>query len=101
MPPTDFCSGASPEHTSELPKLHSSAAAANCCASGWLHPLRGSASRAVTGQGSLWPLGPFRPPSRRPLAALDLPQPDLPGHLLSRIRAELRLKAQRNSTAVR
>jgi hypothetical protein len=76
MPPTDFCSGVLPEHTSVLPKLHPGFTAASCCARGWHRPLRDSANRVASGQGSLWLFGPFRPPSRRPLAAVDLPQPD-------------------------
>jgi hypothetical protein len=55
-------------------------------------PLRNTANRAFTGQGS----NPFRtgtqPPPRRPLTAVDLPQPDRPGHLLSPTRAALDLE---------
>jgi hypothetical protein len=35
---------------------------------------------------------PRRPPPRRPLAAVDLPQPDRPEHLLSRVRVDPRLE---------
>jgi hypothetical protein len=44
---------------------------------------------------------PRRPPPRRPLAAVDLPQPDRPEHLLSRVRVDPRLEEQRSSTALR
>jgi hypothetical protein len=44
---------------------------------------------------------PRRPPPRRPLAAVDLPQPDRPEHPLSRVRVDLRLEEQRRSTALR
>jgi len=52
--------------------------------------LAGDTSRAFPGQG----LSNSRqqPPSRRPLAATDLPQPDRPGHLLSQARARLLLE---------
>lgn len=47
----------------------------------------GSAHRDVTGQGPCAFRGRLWPPPRRPLALVDLPQPDLPEHPMSRIRA--------------
>jgi hypothetical protein len=44
---------------------------------------------------------PRRPPLRRPLAAVDLPQPDRPEHLLSRVRVAPRLEELHGSTALR
>lgn len=44
---------------------------------------------------------PRRPPPRRPLALVDLPQPDRPEHLLSRTRIERCLEKRRSSTALR
>jgi hypothetical protein len=46
-------------------------------------------------------LQPRRPPPRRPLALVDLPQPDRPEHLLSRVRVEPSLEEQPSSTALR
>jgi hypothetical protein len=50
------------------------------------------------GRFGFWP---FRPPPRRPLAAVDLPQPDWLEHPLSRSRVRLCLKAQPSQTTVR
>lgn len=61
MPPADFCSSGSPEHTCDLPKprriLRRQAAARRAA-----HSLAGAASRVASGQGSLWLFSPFDPP---------------------------------------
>jgi hypothetical protein len=100
MPPTDFYSGVFPEHTCDLPKpcrsLQRRTAARQA-----VTPLAGLLRPSFFRLGVSLAFQPFRPPPRRPLAAVDLPQPDQPGHLLSRTRVELRLKVQRTPTTVR
>lgn len=49
--------------------------------------------RAVIGQGPRAFRSRFRRPSRRPLVSMDLPQPDRPGHPLSRTRTSCAVEA--------
>jgi hypothetical protein len=61
----------------------------------------GATSRDVTGQGPRAFRSRFRPPPRRPLASVDLPQPIRPGHPVSQIRVGRRLEiATTNAHAV-
>jgi hypothetical protein len=74
------------EHTSERAKLrHSRRRQANC----WSEDAarERSAHQAFTGQGPHALRSCFRPPPRRPLASVDLPQPDRPEHPLSQTHA--------------
>jgi hypothetical protein len=66
----------------------------------WRDPLRDPPAGFPQVRGLLG-ISPPRPPPRRPLVAMDLPQPDWPGHPLSRLRARHRLKAQRWLATVR
>jgi len=101
MPPADFCNGVFPEHTCGLPKPRW-----RCCSG---KPLRQRAAPALASRdqprflrpGVARACWPVQPPPRRPLALVDLPQPDRLGHLLSRIRAGFGLKAQPSPTTVR
>jgi hypothetical protein len=100
MPPADFCSSASPEHTSDPSKPHHlvrrQAAAWRVAA-----PLAGPHQPRCLRPGVALAFRPFRPPPRRPLAAQDLPQPDCLGHPLSQPRAVVYLKDQHTPAAVR
>jgi hypothetical protein len=67
----------------------------------WRRPFRAAANRASSGQGSLGLLSRVDPHCSRPLAAVDLPQPDRLGHPMSRNRAERSLeKAELGGPAV-
>jgi hypothetical protein len=92
MPPADFCSSASPEHTSDPSKprhlVRRQAAAWQVAA-----PLAEPHQPRCLRLGVALAFRPFRPPPRRPLAAQDLPQPNCLGHPLSQPRALVHLKA--------
>lgn len=61
----------------------------------------GDTSRDVIGQGPRAFRSRFRPPPRRPLASVDLPQPVRPGHPVSQIRVGRRVEiATTNAHAV-
>jgi hypothetical protein len=75
-------------------------AVASHAASGDFSPFEEQSAGLSQARGRL-AFQPRRPPPRRPLAALDLPQPDRPGHLLSRVRVDPRLEELRSSTALR
>jgi len=58
-------------------------------------PFSGSTDQASSGQGSQ-ALRARRPPSQRPLASTDLPQPDQPEHPMSHLRVASRLEELEN-----
>jgi hypothetical protein len=61
MPPADFCSSASPEHTFDLPKPRRSMRR-RTAARRAAEPLAKPASRVTSGQGSLWLFNLLDPP---------------------------------------
>jgi hypothetical protein len=100
MPPADFCSSASPEHTFDPSKPRHSVRRRTAA---WpvAAPLAGPHQPRCLRPGVALAFRPFRPPPRRPLAAQDLPQPDCLGHPLSQPRAVACLKARLTPAAVR
>jgi len=99
MPLASFCNGASPEHAS-VPSDPRRRPRQAVVTSGDGIPF-GTPSAGLSQARGRLAFRPRRPPPRRPLAAVDLPQPDRPEHPLSRFRVALRLEEQRCSTVLR
>jgi hypothetical protein len=85
MPPVSFCNALFPEHAIALSDLQWNSG--EPLSTRWRRSFRFAANRAFSGQGSLGLLHRVDPHHTRPLAPVDLPQPDRPGHPLSRNRA--------------